>query len=141
MRYAYDYDQRHVIAFRAISVAARSWSYDNLSCRLPGPPPTSERIYWLLVLLYSQRQPGQPISAQHLRLAARADRAARADLPRLTRQQKRVHISTQSESADTAARTAFAAPPRQLARMHRSPIRRAGLYTLLWIRLLHRTLH
>jgi len=24
-----DYDQRHVIAFRPISVAARSWSYDN----------------------------------------------------------------------------------------------------------------
>jgi len=24
-----DYDQRHVIAFRQISVAARSWSYDN----------------------------------------------------------------------------------------------------------------
>ena len=24
-----DYDQRHVIAFRPISAAARSWSYDN----------------------------------------------------------------------------------------------------------------
>ena len=24
-----DYDQRHVIAFRPISVAARSWSYDS----------------------------------------------------------------------------------------------------------------
>jgi len=45
------------------------------------------------------------------RLAARADRAARADLPQLTRQQKCVHISTQSESADTAARTAFRRMP------------------------------
>ena len=27
-----DYDQRHVIAFRPISVAARSWSYDNKQC-------------------------------------------------------------------------------------------------------------
>ena len=27
-----DYDQRHVIAFRPISVAARSWSYDNKIC-------------------------------------------------------------------------------------------------------------
>jgi len=27
-----DYDQRHVIAFRPISVAARSWSYDNMYC-------------------------------------------------------------------------------------------------------------
>jgi len=26
-----DYDQRHVIAFRPISVAARSWSYDNIT--------------------------------------------------------------------------------------------------------------
>jgi len=25
-----DYDQRHVIAFRPISAAARSWSYDNI---------------------------------------------------------------------------------------------------------------
>jgi len=76
----------------------------------PGPPPTSEDDLTLRRLLYSQRQAGQPISAQYLplgarteRLAARADRAARADLPQLTRQQKRVHISTQSESADTAA--------------------------------------
>ena len=28
-----DYDQRHVIAFRPISAAARSWSYDNGCCR------------------------------------------------------------------------------------------------------------
>jgi len=27
-----DYDQRHVIAFRPISVAARSWSYDKIAC-------------------------------------------------------------------------------------------------------------
>jgi len=27
-----DYDQRHMIAFRPISVAARSWSYDKWSC-------------------------------------------------------------------------------------------------------------
>ena len=27
-----DYDQRHVIAFRPISVAARGWSYDNNIC-------------------------------------------------------------------------------------------------------------
>ena len=27
-----DYDQRHVIAFRPISVAARSWSYDKTKC-------------------------------------------------------------------------------------------------------------
>ena len=27
-----DYDERHVIAFRPISVAARSWSYDNMMC-------------------------------------------------------------------------------------------------------------
>ena len=27
-----DYDQRHVIAFRPISIAARSWSYDNSRC-------------------------------------------------------------------------------------------------------------
>jgi len=27
-----DYDQCHVIAFRPISVAARSWSYDNTNC-------------------------------------------------------------------------------------------------------------
>ena len=27
-----DYDQRHVIAFRPISAAARSWSYDNIKC-------------------------------------------------------------------------------------------------------------
>ena len=27
-----DYDQRHVIAFRPISAAARSWSYDNNAC-------------------------------------------------------------------------------------------------------------
>ena len=27
-----DYDQRHVIAFRPIGVADRSWSYDNRSC-------------------------------------------------------------------------------------------------------------
>ena len=27
-----DYDQRHVIAFRPISAAARSWSYDKTSC-------------------------------------------------------------------------------------------------------------
>jgi len=27
-----DYDQRHVIAFRPISVAARSWSYDKIGC-------------------------------------------------------------------------------------------------------------
>jgi len=27
-----DYDQRHVIAFQPISVAARSWSYDNNDC-------------------------------------------------------------------------------------------------------------
>jgi len=25
-----DYDKRHVIAFRPISAAARSWSYDNI---------------------------------------------------------------------------------------------------------------
>jgi len=30
-----DYDQRHVIAFRPISAAARSWSYDNLKCLTP----------------------------------------------------------------------------------------------------------
>ena len=27
-----DYDQRHMIAFRPISVAERSWSYDNNVC-------------------------------------------------------------------------------------------------------------
>ena len=27
-----DYDQRHVIAFRPISIAARSWSYDKVKC-------------------------------------------------------------------------------------------------------------
>jgi len=27
-----DYDERHVIAFRPISVAARSWSYDKWKC-------------------------------------------------------------------------------------------------------------
>jgi len=27
-----DYDQRHVIAFRPISIAARSWSYDKSNC-------------------------------------------------------------------------------------------------------------
>ena len=104
----------------------------------------SERTYWLLVLLYSQRQPGQPISAQHLRLAARADRAARADLPQLTRQQKRVHISTQSESADTAAtRAVCRAPLVASARTHASI---AGTpqnerYALLWIQLSRRTSH
>jgi len=29
-----DYDQRHVIVFRPISAAARSWSYDNCCCCL-----------------------------------------------------------------------------------------------------------
>jgi len=29
-----DYDQHHVIAFRPISVAARSWPYDNRQCLL-----------------------------------------------------------------------------------------------------------
>ena len=27
-----DYDKRHVIAFRPISTAARSWSYDSTKC-------------------------------------------------------------------------------------------------------------
>jgi len=27
-----DYDERHVIAFRPITVAARSWSYDKCKC-------------------------------------------------------------------------------------------------------------
>jgi len=30
-----DYDQRHVIAFRPISAAARSWSYDKSTWRIP----------------------------------------------------------------------------------------------------------
>jgi len=29
-----DYDQRHVIAFRPISAAARNWSYDKLKFQL-----------------------------------------------------------------------------------------------------------
>jgi len=29
-----NYDQRHVITFRPISVAAHSWSYDKLQCRV-----------------------------------------------------------------------------------------------------------
>jgi len=29
-----DYDQRHVIAFRPISAAARSWSYDKTRCHV-----------------------------------------------------------------------------------------------------------
>ena len=81
-----------------ISKIPSYWSFirlaPSLSCRLPGPPPTSEDDLTLRRLLYSQRQAGQPISAQYLplgarteRLAARADRAARADLPQLTRQQ------------------------------------------------------
>jgi len=28
-----DYDQRHVIAFRPISVAVHSWSYNNNMCQ------------------------------------------------------------------------------------------------------------
>ena len=82
----------------------------------PGPPPTSEDDLTLRRLLYSQRQAGQPISAQQLplgarteRLATNADRAARADLPQLTRQQKRVHISTQSELSTHRQLVPFAA--------------------------------
>jgi len=54
----------------------------------------SEQTYCRNSLLYSSAAAGQPISAQHLplgarteRLAASADRAARADLPQLARQQ------------------------------------------------------
>jgi len=43
-----DYDQRHVIAFRPISVAARSWSYDKM------------QILYIRVLTF---QPGYTVNA------------------------------------------------------------------------------
>jgi len=42
-----DYDQRHVIAFRPISVAARSWSYDK----------TNWHISTLADIYFSQKTP------------------------------------------------------------------------------------
>ena len=37
-----NYDQRHVIAFRPISVAARSWSYDKYNCCIVVCPTTCQ---------------------------------------------------------------------------------------------------
>jgi len=33
---SFDNDKRHVTAFRPISEAARSWSYDNIHCNVCG---------------------------------------------------------------------------------------------------------
>jgi len=46
-----DYDQRHVIAFRPISAAARSWSYDKFECLTYKPASPVLCLMQLLLVL------------------------------------------------------------------------------------------
>jgi len=110
----------------------------SLSCRLPGPPPTSETISHLRWLLYFPRQPASQSACRKLsRACAHSDTLQPLIVPSccVAVATATVRMSRLSQLiADTTARAVSRAALRA-ARIHRSPVRRDGLHALLWQRL------